>query len=40
MKNYKEERYTLSKTIGVSEDDIDESLIPMLVYIDKIHNGF
>lgn len=35
MINTKQEKFRLSKLLDISEDDIDDTLVPMLVYLDK-----
>ena len=35
MINIKQEKFRLSKLLDISEDDIDDTLVPLLVYLDK-----
>ena len=40
MLDKKAEAFRFSKKLEISEDDIDKSLIPILVFIEKHHNDF
>jgi hypothetical protein len=39
MINIKQEKFRLSKLLDISEDDIDDTLVPMLVYLDKANQN-
>lgn len=39
MINTKQEKFRLSKLLDISEDDIDDTLVPMLVYLDKANQN-
>jgi hypothetical protein len=39
MIDTKQEKFRLSKLLNISENDIDDSLIPILVYLDKANQS-